>query len=65
MRKFIGLVAVILCVASCPAILLAQNGKIPIPAGSKVFVEPMSGFESHLRTALVEKKVPVVVVDKK
>jgi hypothetical protein len=65
MQKFIGVFALILSAASCPAHLWAQSGKVPIPAGSKVFVEPMGGFESHLRTALVGKKVPVTVVDKK
>lgn len=36
-----------------------------IPAGSKVFIEPMDGFESYLSAAILKKGVPVVVVDSK
>src|SRR5579872_5978740 len=39
---------------------LIANGTIA--AGSKVFIEPMDGFESFLAAALEKKKVPVVVV---
>jgi hypothetical protein len=38
----------------------------PIPAGAKVYVAPMDdGFDVSLKEALVAKKVPVVVVDKR
>jgi len=33
-----------------------------IPKGSKVFIAPMDGFETHLKAALSRKKVPLVVV---
>src|SRR6266852_4062724 len=33
-----------------------------IPAGSKVFVAPMGGFETPLRKAMAEKKVPLEIV---
>ncbi|MBZ5707429.1 MAG: hypothetical protein LAN63_18950 [Acidobacteriia bacterium] len=34
-----------------------------IPAGSRVFIAPMDGFETYLKAALDKKKVPLVVVD--
>lgn len=34
-----------------------------IVPGSKLFIEPMDGFESYLSAAILKKKVPVVVVD--
>ena len=33
-----------------------------VPAGSRVFIEPMDGFETYLSAALTKKKVPLVVV---
>ena len=36
-----------------------------IPAGSKVFIAPMGGFETHFKTALESKKVPLTVVESK
>ena len=36
-----------------------------IPAGSKVFVAPMGGFESPLRKAIADKKVPVEIVEQR
>ena len=42
----------------------AQNSK-SIPAGSKVYIAPMDGFETFLKAALEEKKVPLVVVEDK
>src|SRR5437762_4318722 len=40
---------------------LAESAK-PIPAGARVYVAPMNGFETYLIAALDKKKVPVVVV---
>jgi hypothetical protein len=42
----------------------AQNSKA-IPAGSKVYIAPMEGFETFLIAALKEKEVPLVVVEDK
>jgi hypothetical protein len=42
----------------------AQQSK-PIPAGSKVFLEPMGGFETYLKAAMAKKKVPLQIVDDK
>jgi len=36
-----------------------------IPAGSKIFVAPMGGFESPLRKAIADKKVPVEIVEQR
>jgi hypothetical protein len=36
-----------------------------IPAGSKVYVAQMDGFETYLKAALESKKVPLQVVEKK
>jgi len=39
----------------------AKNSK-PIPAGSKVYVAPMDGFETYLSAAFRNKGVPLVIV---
>ena len=31
--------------------------------GSKLFIEPMDGFDTYLSAAILKKKVPVVIVD--
>jgi hypothetical protein len=36
-----------------------------IPSGSKVFIAAMGGFESDLKAALEEKKVPLTVVEQR
>ena len=36
-----------------------------IPAGSRVFLEPMGGFETYLKTAMTKKKVPLQIVEDK
>lgn len=46
--------------------LLAMAGsEKSIPAGAKVYVAPMNGFETYLIAALDKKKVPVTVVDER
>ena len=50
--------AVVLCFASLGA-------EIAIPAGAKVYVAPMDGFETYLKAAFEKKQVPVVVVDQR
>jgi hypothetical protein len=55
---------------ACLATLLAlspswaQQTK-SIPAGAKVFLEPMGGFETYLKAAMTKKKVPLQVVNDK
>ena len=36
-----------------------------IPAGSKVYVAPMDGFETYLKAAIAKKKVPIEIVDQR
>ena len=36
-----------------------------IPAGAKVFIAPMDGFETYLKAAMTGKKVPLEIVDQK
>ncbi len=36
-----------------------------IPAGSKVFVAPMGGFETPFRKAMADKKVPLEMVEQR
>jgi co-chaperonin GroES (HSP10) len=40
----------------------AQQPK-SIPAGAKVFLEPMGGFETYLKAAMTKKKVPLQIVE--
>jgi hypothetical protein len=42
----------------------AQQTK-SIPAGAKVYLEPMGGFESYLKAAMTKKKVPLQIVEDK
>jgi hypothetical protein len=44
---------------------LKGGGNPSIPAGAKVYVAPMGGFETYLKAALQAKKVPLEVVEKK
>jgi hypothetical protein len=36
-----------------------------IPAGSKVFIAPMNGFETYVKAAISKKKVPLVIVEQR
>ena len=42
----------------------AQQTK-SIPAGARVFLEPMGGFETYLKAAITKKKVPLQIVEDK
>jgi hypothetical protein len=46
------------------AVAVAQSETL-IPAGSKVFIAPMAGYETFLRAAIEKKKVPVEIVSDK
>ena len=37
------------------------SGTVPIPAGARVVIAPMGGFETYFAAAIREKKVPVVL----
>ncbi len=43
----------------------APQTQAKIPAGSKVFVASMGGFETPLRKAIADKKVPVEIVEQR
>jgi hypothetical protein len=55
MRRFLLSLLVVLFGGSA---LLAQN----VPSGSKLYIEPMGGYETYLTAAILSKKVPVTVV---
>ena len=52
---------VLLALSGCLSLLADE----PIPANSKVFVASMNGFETYFTAALVQKKVPLVIVKDK
>jgi len=41
----------------------AAFGKEKIPAGSRVYIAPLNGYESFLVAAVVKKETPIVVVN--
>jgi hypothetical protein len=49
----------------CCFLLVSAQTKSQIPAGSKIFINPMGGFETFLKAAMENKKVPLVVVEDK
>jgi len=62
--------ATVRCFAASVGVLMflvGANAKqgATIPAGSKVYVAPMDGFETYVKAALEKKKVPLTVVDDK
>lgn len=42
-----------------------QKTSTKIPAHSKVYIAPMGGFETHLKKAIADKKVPVEIVEQR
>jgi hypothetical protein len=57
------LIALVTCLTVAAAAQDGANtGATAIPAGSKVYVAPMDGFENYLIAALDKKHVPLVVV---
>jgi hypothetical protein len=45
--------------------LTPPQAQAKIPAGSKVFVAPMGGFETPLKKAMADKKVPLEIVEQR
>jgi len=43
----------------------AAQGQTKIPAHAKVYVAPMGGFETPLKKAIADKKVPIEVVEQR
>lgn len=61
MKRFVTL-----CLAlTLSAFSFAQNSGFGIRPNSKVFIEPMDGFETYLKAAILKKKVPIIVTDDK
>jgi hypothetical protein len=59
MKKLMAIVVLVLSMAGVSHAQVAMN----LPAGSKVYIEPMDGgFDTYLAAALRKKKVQVVVV---
>jgi hypothetical protein len=59
-------ILLMLLLISMVAAGIGQDSNKVIPAGSKIFIGPISdGFESHLIAALNAKNVPVEIVDDK
>lgn len=42
--------------------VVAPAASTHIAAGSKLFIEPMDGFDTYLAAAILKKKVPVMVI---
>lgn len=63
MKTLNHLLLMILFAMLSSAATRAQDNKIP--AGAKVYIEKMEGFETYLAAALDKKKVPLVVVSKR
>ncbi len=60
MRKITAMLVLILIFLGAA---YAQQGiALNLPAGSRVYIEPMNGFENYLAAAFQKKKVQVVVV---
>ena len=43
----------------------AEGSQQKIPAGSRVYIAPMGEFETYLKAAIVEKRVPVELVEQR
>jgi len=64
MLRVLGLI-VVPCICLSPIPAQDKQPQQKIPAGAKVFVAPMDGFETYLRDAIVKKKVPLELVDQR
>jgi hypothetical protein len=65
--KILSVLGFVIFACACASLVPAQD-KQPqqkIPAGAKVYVAPMDGFETYLRAAINKKKVPVEIVDQR
>jgi hypothetical protein len=59
MKKLTAILVLILCLVGAA---YANQTILNLPAGSKVFIEPMDGFENYLAAALQKKKVQLTIV---
>jgi hypothetical protein len=51
--------------AQQPQAQAPTQAQTKIPAGAKVFVAPMGGFETPLKKAIADKKVPIEIVEQR
>jgi hypothetical protein len=56
------LCATLFTIALCLGASGVAVGQQQIAAGSKVYIEPMNGFETYMAAAIQKKKVPLTVV---
>jgi len=54
--------AILVLILSMVCAVYAQQTILNLPAGSKVYIEPIDGFENYLAAALQKKKVQLMVV---
>lgn len=55
----------LLLITAVLLVAVAASAQSQIISGSKVYIEPMNGFETYLTAAFQKKKVPLVVVAEK
>lgn len=60
MKKIAATLILILCMVG--ASYAQKQNETNLPAGSKVYIEPMNGFENYLAAAIQKKKVQVTLV---
>lgn len=58
-------ILLLLSILAVPVLAKGQEAGPSIERGSKVFIEPMDGFETYLAAAFEKKKVPLVMVSDK
>ncbi|PYX86663.1 MAG: hypothetical protein DMG68_14685 [Acidobacteria bacterium] len=63
LRKIAFIVSLLAIICIVPGSVAQQTS--PIPAGSKVFIASMDGFETYMKAALEKKNVPLKVVESK
>ena len=60
MKKLTAILILILCMVG--AAYADHSISVNLPAGAKVYIEPMDGFENYLAAAFQKKKVQVTLV---
>jgi hypothetical protein len=61
MKKLAAILVLIVSIVGAVSTVYAQT-IVNLPPGSKVYIEPMDGFENYLAAALQKKKVQLTVV---
>jgi hypothetical protein len=63
--QFIVLLALLSGACHCPRAYGQRNSVLAIPRASIVFIDPMDGFGSELKAALLKEGVPIDIVSDK